>query len=69
MENQAKYGPTGIVATPNSYLKRIVDERVDNDKIYRLRYVTKRDQTTGILPSYPQTGYVLQIRREVVLQV
>ena len=61
--NQAKYGPTGIVATPNSYLKRIVDERVDNDKIYRLRYVTKRDQTTGILPSYPQTGYVLQIKK------
>ena len=61
--NQTKYGPSGIQSTPSSYLKRIVDERVDNDKIYRLRYVTKRNTTTGILPSYPQTGYVLQIKK------
>ena len=61
--NQAKYSASGILSTPSSYLKRIVDERVDNDKIYRLRYVTKRNQSTGILPSYPQTGYVLQIKK------
>ena len=58
-----KYHSSGILSTPSSYLKRIVDERVDNDKIYRLRYVTKRDQATGILPSYPQTGYILQIKK------
>ena len=61
--NSAKYGPSGILSTPSSYLKRIVDERVDNDKIYRLRYVTKRDQTNSILPSYPQTGYILQVKK------
>ena len=61
--NQAKYSASGILSTPSSYLKRIVDERVDNDKIYRLRYTTKRNPTTGILPSYPQTGYVLQIKK------
>ena len=58
-----KYHSSGILSTPSSYLKRIVDERVDNDKIYRLRYVTKRDPATGILPSYPQTGYILQIKK------
>ena len=61
--NSAKYGPSGILSTPSSYLKRIVDERVDNDKIYRLRYVTKRDQSNNILPSYPQTGYILQVKK------
>ena len=61
--NPSKYGPSGILSTPSSYLKRIVDERVDNDKIYRLRYVTKRDPNTGILPSFPQTGYVLQVKK------
>ena len=58
-----KYHSSGILSTPNSYLKRIVDERVDNDKIYRLRYVTKRDQSNNILPSYPQTGYILQVKK------
>ena len=50
-----------IPVTPNSYIKRIVDERVDNDKIYRLRYETKAEGST--LPSYPQAGYVIQVRK------
>ena len=57
--NTGKY--PNIPVTPNSYIKRIVDERVDNDKIYRLRYETRADGI--ILPSYPQAGYVLQVKK------
>jgi len=57
--NSGKY--PGIPVTPNSYIKRIVDERVDNDKIYRLRYETRAEGST--LPSFPQPGYVLQVKK------
>jgi hypothetical protein len=63
--NTAKYGAGKIEATPTAYLKRVKDERTPNDKIYRLRYVTKRS-SDGILPSYPQPGYVLQQKKGVV---
>jgi hypothetical protein len=63
--NTSKYGVGKIESTPTSYLKRIKDERTPNDKIYRLRYVTKKG-TDGTLPSYPQPGYVLQQKKGVV---
>jgi hypothetical protein len=58
--NSAKYGPSGITTTPSTYLKRVVDERVQDDKVYRLRYVVKKSPE-DILPSFPQSGYVLQV--------
>ena len=59
--NSTKYGTGKIETTPTSYIKRIVDERIDDDKIYRLRYVTKRED--GTLPSFPQSGYVIQPKK------
>lgn len=60
--NPVKYGTGKIEITPTSYIKRIVDERIDDDKIYRLRYTTKRG-TDGTLPSFPQSGYVIQPKK------
>ena len=61
----SKYGLTTITTTPTSYIKRIVDERVDDDKIYRLRYVTQTENglASDPAPSFPQRGYVLQVKR------
>jgi len=65
IDGNTKYGLTTITTTPTSYIKRIVDERVDDDKIYRLRYVTKSVSglATDPAPSFPQRGYVLQVKR------
>ena len=60
--NTVRYGSTKIENTPTSYITRLVDERVDDDKIFRLRYVTRRG-TDGTLPSFPQAGYVIQPKR------
>lgn len=60
--NTARYGPSLISVTPTSYIERLVDERVDDDKIFRLRYVTRRGDD-GTLPSFPQSGYVIQPKR------
>ena len=60
--NTARYGSTLISVTPTSYILRLVDERVDDDKIYRLRYVTRRG-ADGTLPSFPQSGYVIQPKK------
>ena len=60
--NTVKYGAGKIESTPTSYLKRVVDERIDDDKIYRLRYTTKRG-SDGTLPSFPQSGYVIQPKK------
>ena len=61
----SKYGLNKIEVTPTSYIKRIVDERVDDDKIYRLRYVSQSvsGSPTDPSPSFPQRGYVLQVKR------
>jgi len=61
IDGNSKYGAATISTTPTSYIKRINDERVADDKIYRLRYVTTSKD--GNLPSYPQTGYVLQPKK------
>ena len=65
MNGNSKYGVATISTTPTSYIKRIVDERVDDDKIYRLRYVTQTESglATDPTPSFPQRGYVLQVKR------
>ena len=65
MNGNSKYGVSTISTTPTSYIKRIVDERVDDDKIYRLRYVTQTESglATDPTPSFPQRGYVLQVKR------
>ena len=60
--NTDKYGAGKIEATPTTYIKRIVDERIDDEKIYRLRYVTKRG-SDGTLPSFPTPGYVIQPKK------
>ena len=60
--NTVKYGTGKIESTPTAYIKRINDERIDDEKIYRLRYTTKRG-TDGTLPSYPQAGYVIQPKK------
>ena len=60
--NTTKYGALKIESTPTSYISRIVDDRIDDDKIYRLRYVTRRD-ATGTTPSFPQAGYVIQPKK------
>jgi hypothetical protein len=60
--NTTKYGTGKIESTPTAYIKRINDERIDDEKIYRLRYVTKRS-ADGTLPSYPQAGYVIQPKK------
>jgi len=61
--NNTKYGSAnnGIVVTPTSFLERFVDERLDDDKIYRLRYVTRKNGNR--LPAFPQTGYIIQPKR------
>ena len=65
INGNSKYGLTTITTTPTSYIKRIVDERVDDDKIYRLRYVTQTENglASDPAPSFPQRGYVLQVKR------
>jgi hypothetical protein len=65
INGNTKYGLNKIEVTPTSYIKRIVDERVDDDKIYRLRYVTQSvtGSPTDPSPSFPQRGYVLQVKR------
>ena len=65
INGNSKYGLTTITTTPTSYIKRIVDERVDDDKIYRLRYVTQTENglEDDPAPSFPQRGYVLQVKR------
>jgi len=65
LNNNTKYSLTTIVTTPTSYIKRVVDERVDDDKIYRLRYVTQTvsGAADDPAPSFPQRGYVLQVKR------
>ena len=65
INGNTKYGLTTITTTPTSYIKRIVDERVDDDKIYRLRYVTQTENglASDPAPSFPQRGYVLQVKR------
>ena len=65
INGNTKYGVATISTTPTSYIKRIVDERVDDDKIYRLRYVTQTESglPTDPTPSFPQRGYVLQVKR------
>ena len=60
--NTTKYGAGKIESTPTSYITRIVDERIDDDKIFRLRYVTRRGPT-GTIPSFPQAGYVIQPKK------
>ena len=62
LNNTNKYGVGKIESTPTSYIKRIVDERIDTEKLFRLRYVTRRG-LDGTLPSYPQAGYVLQPKK------
>lgn len=60
-----KYGSGSIETTPTSFLKRINDERIDDDKIYRLRYETTSGPG-GVdtdPPSFPQTGYVIQPKK------
>ena len=57
-----RYGSGKIETSPSSFIKRIVDERIDNDKIYRLRYETSAGPDGG-LPSFPQTGYVIQPKK------
>ena len=57
-----RYGAGKITTTPSSFIKRVVDERIDNDKIYRLRYETTSGPN-GELPSFPQTGYVIQPKK------
>jgi len=57
-----RYGVGKITTTPSSFIKRVVDERIDNDKIYRLRYETTSGPN-GELPSFPQTGYVIQPKK------
>ena len=46
----------------------MVDERVDDDKIFRLRYVTRRGED-GTLPSFPQSGYVIQPKKGEVFGI
>ena len=58
----SRYGSAGIQSTPSSFIKRTSDERVDNDKIYRLRYVTTSDSNNSP-PSFPQTGYIIQPKK------
>ena len=60
--NTTRYGTSLIENTPTSYISRLVDERVDDDKIFRLRYVTRR-AADGTLPSFPQAGYVIQPKK------
>ena len=60
--NTTRYGSSLISVTPTSYIERLVDERVDDDKIFRLRYVTRRGED-GTLPSFPQSGYVIQPKK------
>jgi len=62
VSNTTKYGSGKIESTPTSYITRIVDERIDDDKIFRLRYVTRRGPT-GTIPSFPQAGYVIQPKK------
>ena len=57
-----RYGTGKIETSPSSFIKRVIDERIDNDKIYRLRYETSAGPDGG-LPSFPQTGYVIQPKK------
>ena len=66
--NTTRYGSSLIETTPTSYITRLVDERVDDDKVYRLRYVTRRGRN-GTLPSFPQAGYVIQPKKGQVFGV
>lgn len=63
----ARYGTSAIETTPTSFLKRINDERVDDDKIYRLRYETTSGPGGVDIdpPSFPQTGYVIQPKKGI----
>lgn len=49
--------PSSQVTTPVSYFTRIIDSRVPNDTIYRLRLFVDRTKTNA---SPPQAGFVLQ---------
>jgi len=60
--NTNKYGSGKIETTPTTYIKRIVDERIDDEKIYRLRYVTTRGDDDKN-PSFPTPGYVIQPKK------
>ena len=62
-----KYGTNAIETTPTSFLKRINDERIDDDKIYRLRYETTSGPGGVDInpPSFPQTGYVIQPKKGI----
>jgi hypothetical protein len=60
--NTNKYGAGKIESTPTTYIKRIVDERIDDEKIYRLRYVTTSGGP-GKDPSFPTPGYVIQPKK------
>lgn len=51
-------GTANISATPRTYIKRIVDGRSYNDKIYKFRYVIPKDSGTKARP--PLDGYVIQ---------
>ena len=42
---------------PTLYMKRVLDTRNNDDKIYRLRYVVPKDSTEAAVPS---TGFVIQ---------
>ncbi len=63
--NTPRYGTNAIETTPSSFLKRINDERIDDDKIYRLRYETTSGPGGVDIdpPSFPQTGYVIQPKK------
>ena len=60
-----RYGTGTIETTPTSFIKRIADVRVDDDKIYRLRYETTSGPGGALIdpPSFPQTGYVIQPKK------
>jgi microcystin-dependent protein len=43
--------------SPSLYLKRVIDTRTDDDRIYRFRYVVPKDSTDAAVPA---TGFIVQ---------
>lgn len=62
-----RYGTNAIEKTPTSFIKRVNDERIDDDKIYRFRYETTSGPGGVNIdpPSFPQTGYVIQPKKGI----
>jgi hypothetical protein len=48
---------TSFTSTPQIYLKRILDTRINDDRIYRVRYVIPKESQNA---SVPLNGFILQ---------